>query len=175
MCRCKANKVAADALRMILPELLERHISVTEDYDLADPSINADVGKLEQVLINLLINSSQAMDDGGTIRLRTRCLTISGLTPDPGLREMDLLKDGDQAVIIEIRDSGPGIPADLMNRVFEPFFTTKPTGQGTGLGLPVAKRIIELHRGVLHVKNALLPPGLSVRITLKADIEDAPL
>lgn len=165
---CRVNDVTSGALRMILPELLERRVSVQESYDSTNPVIQVDHRKLEQVLINLLINAAQAMPDGGVIQVRTAACIATGIAYDAGLREMDLLKEGDDAVIIEIRDHGTGIPPDLMGRIFEPFFTTKPTGEGTGLGLPVCKRIVELHRGHLAVSNAAEPPGVIVRVTLKA-------
>jgi signal transduction histidine kinase len=155
---------------MILPELVERKVTLVEDYGSANPCIRADRSKLEQVIINLVINGAQAMRDGGVIEVRTLQDSMFAIPRDEGLREMDLMKTGDDMVVIEIRDHGSGIQPHLLDRIFEPFFTTKPTGEGTGLGLPVAKRIVELHRGYLQVANADPPPGVRVRILLKSDL-----
>ena len=164
------NAIVAGAIRMILPELVERKVTLVEDYGPANPCIRADRSKLEQVIINLVINGAQAMRDGGIIEVRTSQDSMFAIPRDEGLREMDLMKTGDDMVVIEIRDHGSGIQPHLIDRIFEPFFTTKPTGEGTGLGLPVAKRIVELHRGYLQVANADPPPGVRVRILLKSDL-----
>ena len=80
-----------------------------------------------------------------------------------------VMRAGDDAIVIEVQDQGSGIADDILSRVFEPFFTTKPTGEGTGLGLSVCKRIIELHRGQLLVANVSAPRGLLVSIVLKSE------
>ena len=74
------------------------------------------------------------------------------------------------AVVAEVDDTGGGIPEENLARIFDPFFTTKPTGMGTGLGLPVSKKIIELHGGSLEIKN-MRTGGVRVTIMLKAQRE----
>jgi signal transduction histidine kinase len=88
---------------------------------------------MEQVLVNVLLNAIQETPEGGTITLQTR-VNASGLTA-------------------EIDDTGAGISAAHQARLFERFFTTKPVGQGTGLGLSVARQIIQLHGGTLRLAN----------------------
>jgi signal transduction histidine kinase len=91
-------------------------------------------GELNQVWTNLLDNAVQAMAGHGRLTVRTRL-------------------DGDHAVV-EIGDTGPGIPAENLRRIFEPFFTTKPVGQGTGLGLDISYRIVVArHGGDLTVRS----------------------
>jgi len=88
---------------------------------------------MEQVLVNVFLNAIQAMPEGGTLTLRTRVNAVG--------------------FIAEIDDTGAGISARHQAKLFEPFFTTKPVGQGTGLGLSVARQIIQLHGGTLHLAN----------------------
>jgi signal transduction histidine kinase len=94
------------------------------------PVVRADPVQIQRVLLNLFINAGQAMNGHGRIDVR--------------------ISEGDGTCEIRIRDAGPGIPADVLERIFEPFFTTKH--RGTGLGLPTARRIIENHGGVLTVE-----------------------
>ena len=97
------------------------------------PRIQGYAGKLNQVLMNLLLNAFQAIREKGDVWIRTRCL--------------------DGAVDIEIEDNGVGIAKEHLKRIFEPFFTTKPVGQGTGLGLSISYGIIEQHGGKIHVAS----------------------
>jgi signal transduction histidine kinase len=70
-------------------------------------------------------------------------------------------------VVAEFEDTGSGIPEEHLAKIFDPFFTTKPTGVGTGLGLPVSKRIIDLHGGNLDIRNKTESRGVRATITLK--------
>ncbi|MBW8767821.1 MAG: histidine kinase, partial [Geodermatophilales bacterium] len=98
------------------------------------PLVPAYAAELNQVWTNLIHNALDAMAGEGTLTLRTR-------------------RAGDFAVV-EVADTGPGIPEELRPRVFEPFFTTKPVGQGTGLGLDVSWRIVvNRHGGDLRVRS----------------------
>jgi signal transduction histidine kinase len=90
-------------------------------------------GKINQVLLNLLVNAIQACDRDGVVRASTR---------------------SDQTgVVIEVHDNGCGIAPEYRSRLFEPFFTTKPIGQGTGLGLSVSYGIVRDHGGVIEVES----------------------
>ena len=103
----------------------------------------------------------QAMEDkGGRLTLTTRMTLEHRLVGADGRPQA--------TIEVSLQDTGPGIPEDKLTRVFEPFFTTKPTGEGTGLGMSVAKNIIDLHRGHIQISNVENPRGLRVRIFLKA-------
>jgi two-component system sensor histidine kinase HydH len=95
------------------------------------PAITCDPEQIKQVLLNLTINSVQAMPDGGEIVFSTRV-------------------DGSR-IVIDVKDQGPGISAEHLDKIFDPFFTTKDTG--TGLGLSVAHQIVSQHGGILNAKN----------------------
>ena len=103
--------------------------------------IRADSGHLKQVLINLIHNGADAIVGAGTVTLRARAARAS-----LGGRETD-------AVVLEVSDTGKGIPPEVEKRLFDPFFSTKETG--TGLGLPIAARIVEKHGGVLQYQTEL--------------------
>ena len=96
---------------------------LTRDYDEELPRIKACGSELNLVWTNLIVNAVDAMSEGGTLKVRTK-------------REPT-------DILVEIRDNGSGIPADLRSRIFEPFFTTKPVGEGTGLGLDTVSRIVK--------------------------------
>jgi signal transduction histidine kinase len=113
-------------------KLSANRIELVRDYDRSLPRIDAHPPELNQVWTNLIDNAIAAAGDGGRITIRTYRLG--------------------EYLAVEIEDSGPGIPDDVRDRVFDAFFTTKPPGQGTGLGLDIAKRIAARHHGDLRLK-----------------------
>jgi signal transduction histidine kinase len=123
-----------DATMVMLSAKIPPGVRVVKEYDRSLPEVPAFAGELNQVWTNLIVNALDAMAGQGTLTLRAA-------------------RDGDCAVV-EVGDTGPGIPAELRARVFEPFFTTKPVGQGTGLGLDVSWRIVvNRHGGDLRVRS----------------------
>ena len=124
-------------------------ITVSKQFDPDLPKIPAYAGELNQVWTNLIDNAAQAMHGTGTLTVRTA-------------REND-------CVLVEIGDSGPGIPEAIQQRIFEPFFTTKPVGEGTGLGLDIAWRIVvNKHHGDLRVESAPGDTRFQVRLPIQA-------
>jgi signal transduction histidine kinase len=120
-------------------------IAVVRDYDRTLPKLTVRGSELNQVWTNLLDNAIDALGERGTITIATR-------------------SDGDCAVV-EIRDDGPGVPEELAGRIFDPFFTTKDVGQGTGLGLATARRIVvDRHDGSLTLDSR--PGRTSFRVRL---------
>jgi len=109
-------------------------VTIVKQYDKALPKIPAYAAELNQVWTNMIDNAAQAMGGSGTLTVRTA-------------RE-------DGCVLVEIGDTGPGIPPEVQQRIFEPFFTTKPVGEGTGLGLDIAWRIVvNKHHGDIRVES----------------------
>ena len=98
--------------------------------------------------------------------MRTFSKQLTETTHFEGWRKADRLWVGDTAVVAEVEDTGTGIAEVHLAKIFDPFFTTKPTGVGTGLGLPVSKKIIELHGGSLDIGN-LKEGGVRVTVILK--------
>jgi signal transduction histidine kinase len=116
--------------------------------------------------VNLLLNAVHAMPQGGTLTLRTyaRPLQSGEIDRDAGSRLPGQWTAGETIVVTEILDTGTGISPEKLAKIFDPFFTTKPTGKGTGLGLTVTKKIVELHHGTIDIRNR--PEGGAV-VTLR--------
>jgi signal transduction histidine kinase len=126
-----------DSTLVMLARKIPPGVRVVKEYDESMPAVPAYAAELNQVWTNIIDNALQAMGDTGTLTLSTHADA--------------------EFVIVRISDTGPGIPADVIDRIFEPFFTTKPVGQGTGLGLDIAYRIVvNKHRGYL---KAVSEPG----------------
>ena len=121
--------------------------------------------QMQQVLINLISNAIQAMPpQGGSVRAITRVERVPVEAPATG-RRAALLRPGDQILIMQVADTGSGIPEENLKKIWEPFFTTKPRGQGTGLGLAIVRSIIENHHGFIDV-TSVVGTGTTFRITL---------
>jgi PAS domain S-box-containing protein len=116
------------------------------------PLIAADSDQLHQIIINLIVNAQQAMVDAGTER---RVLTLRTALGKAGM------------VVLDVCDTGPGIPDEVRRRIFEPFFTTKPQGQGTGVGLSFSQGLAEAHGGRLELAPSA--DGACFRLTLPID------
>ena len=131
----------------ICEHLVERGgIELGIEVDPKLPVVHAIGGQLEQVLINLITNAVHAVENGGKVVVRAQI-------------------ESPASVLIEVADSGPGVPEEDRERIFEPFFTTKPDGKGTGLGLPIVRNIIDQHRGHISVTRSDLG-GASFRVVL---------
>ncbi len=137
-----------DNTLVMLAHKINQGVQVVKEYDPAVPHIEAYGGQLNQVWLNLIDNAVDAMGGRGTIRIRTA-------------------EDSD-GVLVEIADSGPGVPADIRRRIFEPFFTTKEPGKGTGLGLDIARRIVvERHGGDLSLESVPGDTRFTVHLPLR--------
>ncbi|MGW0824490.1 sensor histidine kinase [Streptomyces sp. NPDC002845] len=147
-----------DSTLMMLSGKIGERITVVKEYDRALPRIPAYPGELNQVWTNLIDNEVAAIDEGGgegTPTVRTAL-------------EHDWL-------LVEFRDTGPGVPADIKGRIFDPFFTTKPVGQGTGLGLDISWRIVvNKHHGHLEVRSLPGDTRFQVLLPLAAPDPDTP-
>jgi signal transduction histidine kinase len=141
-----------DATLVMLSAKIPPGVTVVKDYDRDLPPVPAYAAELNQVWTNLVVNALDAMAGSGTLTLRTA-------------------REGDCA-LVEVGDTGPGVPEELRKRVFEPFFTTKPVGQGTGLGLDVSWRIVvNRHHGDVQLDSR--PGDTRFRVLLPLTEEPA--
>jgi PAS domain S-box-containing protein len=138
-----------DQLVQMLERLIGEHIRLTHDFDATLPAVFADGGKLEQVIMNLVVNARDAMPEGGEIHLSTSLVEVS---------TQDLAGHAGEArpgkfVRLRVRDSGCGMGPSVLEHLFEPFFTTKPVGKGTGMGLATVYGIVNQHHGWIKVDS----------------------
>jgi PAS domain S-box-containing protein len=161
------NQIILETLKMVRHELGKNRIELARDLAPTLPQVAVDKTQIQQVFVNLFVNAIHAMPEGGQLSVRTYAKQMTETTHTEGSRKSAHLWVGDTAVVAEVEDTGTGIPTDLLSKIFDPFFTTKPTGVGTGLGLPVSRKIIELHGGTIEIKNKPEREGVRVTILLK--------
>ena len=133
-----------NTLTLLGHKVKQKSIRLVRDYQDDLPLISANAGELNQVWTNLIDNAIDAVDDGGEVRIEVH--------------------SDDAHLNVHIADDGHGIPEDMRSRVFEPFFTTKSVGEGTGLGLDIAMRIVKTHRGHLTVESRPRRTIMQVRL-----------
>ena len=142
--------VIESSINMVFNEIKYR-ARLVKDYG-KTPPVLANEARLGQVCLNLLVNAAQAIPEG---RIDENEIRVSTKTDDLG------------RAVVEVRDSGPGIPPDVLKQVFDPFFTTKPTGVGTGLGLSICHNIVTGLGGEIIVESQL-DEGTVFRVVLPA-------
>ena len=141
------NRIVQETLSLVAPMLRAAKISVRTHLDSDLPPIQGNAGKLQQVLMNLIMNARDAMPAGGDLTVATRAV--------------------ESTVCVEISDSGVGISPEHLRKIFDPFFTTKATNRGTGLGLAVSYGIIREHSGKIYVDSSV-GSGASFRLEFPA-------
>jgi signal transduction histidine kinase len=128
---CPPNEILEQVLEVLAPEVSDRDLLVEKDLARGLPLILADRNQLKQAFFNIIRNGLQAMNKGGILHVRTEL--------------------SDNRVLFTFRDTGGGIPPEVMQHIFEPYFTTKP--RGSGLGLMIVERIIRDHGGLIEVSS----------------------
>ncbi|MCB2195197.1 MAG: PAS domain S-box protein [Bacteroidetes bacterium] len=129
---CDMHMIIDNCIVMLQNQTKNR-IEVQKVYTEKDHVITGNEGKLHQVIINVLTNAIQSIEGKGTINIRTQT--------------------SNEKVLISIKDTGQGIPKDIISKIFDPFFTTKDPGKGTGLGLSISYSILEEHNGTIDIKS----------------------
>ncbi len=129
------NDVIVKTLTILQHQPLFHNITIIRQLDPELPAIYGNATRLNQVIMNIVVNAAQAMDGKGRLRITSRTRSNKDINE------------------ISIEDTGPGIEDDLLEKIFEPFFTTKETGEGTGLGLSVSYAIVKEHKGSIRVTS----------------------
>ena len=144
------NGVVNEMLALLEPQLADGSVQVRRELAASPLVVQGVDVKLQQVFLNLFLNARDAMPGGGWLTIRTRA-------------------EGRRAVV-DVADTGSGIPAELLSRIYDPFFTTKATGKGTGLGLSVAYGVVQEHHGVIECASE---PDRGTRFTLRLPLAAA--
>jgi signal transduction histidine kinase len=147
------NVVVEQSLLLVKHELDKAQVTIVKQLGDNLPPLMLDRHKMEQVFVNLFMNAIHAMPDGGTLTVKTDGKQPTDLAPSVGRRPTGSRGAGQPLVVVEVEDTGIGIPAEKLSRIFDPFFTTKPAGEGTGLGLSVTRQIVELHGATIDIRN----------------------
>jgi signal transduction histidine kinase len=138
----KLDALVSDVVTTAMPEAAARNVTIRTECPSSVPAIDADPGMLGQALLNLAINACQAMPNGGTLRISCRT-------------------DDRRRVVVDVEDTGVGIPPEHLSRIFDLYFTTKK--EGSGIGLSMVYRIVQLHDGEVEVQST---PGHGTRFRL---------
>jgi two-component system NtrC family sensor kinase len=154
------NQIVEDTARIIDRPAQVRDIEITLDLDRDMPPVWVDADLVKQVIMNMLVNAQHAIEEKGSITIRTRRVPeAAGPEPRAGSASM---------VEISIIDTGCGIPKANLQRIFDPFFTSKEMGKGTGLGLSVSHGIVSAHGGTIKVESTL-GEGSTFHVCLPVD------
>lgn len=135
------NALSAELLDFLAPQAERANIRLRREFAPHLPAVPVDANLMRQAVLNLLVNAQQVLPSGGEITLRT---AVNG-----------------ESVKLSVNDTGPGIPPDVRSKIFNLYFSTKPGG--TGLGLPMVKRIVEEHHGTIEVESE---PGRGTTFTI---------
>lgn len=142
------NDIVRDTVDLMERMMTKRDVTIRTDVDTTIPSIAGDANQLEQVIVNIVVNSGDVMPKGGLITISTSAVDLGrnagSIHP--------LLAPG-KYVVLKLSDTGPGIPDEIRDKIFDPFFTTKETGKGTGLGLAMVYGIVKEHGGAINVQS----------------------
>jgi two-component system cell cycle sensor histidine kinase/response regulator CckA len=159
-------------LRMMLARLLGEKVTLDVNHGRDLWLVKVDSGQFEQVVVNLVVNARDAMTEGGQVTIRTRNVPA----PEVASFNKPLIPAADW-VLVEVEDTGTGIPEEIREKIFEPFFSTKDVGKGTGLGLSTVYGIVKQTEGFIFA-DSVMGSGTTFRIFLPRYIptaEDAPV
>ncbi len=179
--KANLNKVIHESLDFVKPHFEKKRIILRHVLDPTLPAVQMDMQRVKETLVNLLFNAAQAIESkpaqtrNKIVTVATRSIILQETLHDYaysrlfGDNQTDggqngtevVLQNGTACALVEVSDTGPGIPEPLLNRIFDPFFTTKVNG--TGLGLPMVKQTINAHGGIVTVKSA---PGEGATFTI---------
>lgn len=134
-------------IEKLLSRVILQDVSIAFELSNERLPILADKNQIGQILINLVVNARDAMQKGGTVKIKTECISSA----NKNLEKIDITAD--KYALMTVTDTGIGMDKTTLSRIFEPFFTTKPIGHGTGLGLSVVYGIVKQHNGFIRVES----------------------
>lgn len=162
------NDLVQESLPLIRHDLTRKHIQLKQHFTEDLPRIGLDENKIKQVFLNLLMNAIHATPESGELTITTYWSTVHFLRDEGVVVPPARFGDEDKLIAVRIADSGSGILDEHMTKIFDPYFTTKAVGEGTGLGLSVSRQIVELHGGVLDLRNRQNSAGARAILALRA-------
>ena len=154
--RVNINELIGETLLLLDSVFAQKNIRPVTNLEESLPLVNSHAGSLQRVLINLLNNALASIRDKGEIAIATRTARLS--------------EQHRSGIIIEVRDTGVGIPADLLPRIFDLFMTSRPDGSGTGLGLAVSQEIVKEHGGKITISSQV-ERGTTVTVFLPTNVD----
>ena len=144
------NETLERTLNLVKNQVLFQNVKITKLLCLSLPKVLMDVGQMQQVFTNIILNAAEAMEGKGQLTVTTQT------------------SSGNEHIQIEFTDTGCGISPENCEKIFDPFFTTKEVGRGTGLGLAVSHGIIARHKGIIEVKSE---PGKGATFIIKLPLK----
>ena len=149
------NLIIDASLTLVQQRLKFSHIEIIKEFQHDMPKVMVDKNKVEQAFINILLNAVQSIPEEKTGKILIRSYDSHSDQPHGSSEKIgdERFRAGERVAVIEIEDTGCGIPDEDFNNIFNPFFTTKRPGSGIGLGLPITKGIIEMHNGLMQIKS----------------------
>ena len=147
------NALVNGSAKLVKHEFDRSQITFVNEPAADLPPLKLDRAKIQQVLVNVLTNAAHATPSCGTVTARTFLTPLSLVGGSHRGHDAGQVATGEHAVVVQVDDTGPGIPEEKLHKVFDPFFTTKPAGKGTGLGLSVCRQIIEIHGATIDISN----------------------
>lgn len=162
------NSLIDQAINLTRPQCQRVNIHLEKILQQDLPTARIDRNRIEQVIVDLIVNAIYAMNDGGRLTIRTSAKKFS--IQDTGWmdRRGRSFEKGDHVVVVDIEDTGPGIREDFLVKIFDPFFTTRRAAGGIGLGLSIARTIMNSHGGTINLYNKP-EGGARARLIFKAN------
>ena len=161
------NDVTEKAITLLGHLFKKNKIKIIRKLEEKLPKIKIDANRIEQVLINLILNSVNAISEKGSITIKTSSKRLSKTLKEIPAAHKNGFRTNEKVVILELKDTGVGIPEDKIDQIFDPFFTTRRARGGIGLGLSVSSNIVKTHGGGIFIEN-MRSGGAKATLVLKA-------
>ncbi len=147
------NSLIEQAIKLIRPQCERIGVRVVKNLDSDLPPIRIDRNRIKQVIVDLIVNALYAMTQGGCLTIRTYTKKFSEQDAGWVDKRGRLFGNGDDVIVVDFEDTGPGIKEEYLIKIFDPFFTTRRASGGIGLGLSIARTIMNSHGGIISLHN----------------------